>query len=56
VVVVPFQRDQLAVAHGADHPAAARTEIARGRELVDLGQLELLGSGLYGGDVEQPFE
>ena len=42
VVVVAFHRDQLAVANRGDHAAAARAEVARGGELVDLGELQLL--------------
>jgi hypothetical protein len=56
VVVVPFHRDELAVANRSDHSAAARAEVAGGRELVYVRQLELLRGGPDLRRVEQPVE
>ena len=53
VVVVALHRQQLAVADGGDHAAPAGTEIARGGELADLRELQVLGRGPHRGNVKE---
>jgi hypothetical protein len=53
VVEIAFERDQLAVADGGDHAAAARTEVARGRELLHVGELQCARRGVHRGKIDQ---
>src|SRR6476620_7099428 len=56
VVVIAFHLEQLAVANLGDHAAAARAEVAGGREFVDVRELQVLGCGLERGPVEEPAD
>src|SRR5262249_21682441 len=56
VVEVALHRYQLAVPDGGDHAAAARTEVAGGGELADLGEFELPRGRARRGHVEETAE
>ena len=56
VVVVALHRQELAVADGGDHAAPARAEVARGGELADVRELQVLRRGPHRGNVEEPAE
>ena len=56
VVEVALHGDELPVADGGHHPASARAEVARGRELADLGELHRPGRRPRRRDIHQTGE
>ena len=56
VVVVALHGDELSVAYGGDHAAATRAKIARGCELSDVRELQLLIRSPYRRQVEKAAE